>query len=60
MSQWASDVTIDRPNYMTYLSIRFNSDLGTHTRQAIHDTKMSDIDTLQFRLMYFDIVVIGV
>ena len=53
-SLWASDVKIDRPNYVTYLSITFNSDLCTctHTGQPIHDTKVSDIDTF---IIMFDV-----
>ena len=37
---------------LPYLPIRFNSDLYTctHTRQGIHDTKMSDIDTFTIML----------
>ena len=45
-SQWVSDVTINRPNLLTYFSITIHWDLCAykHTQQGIPDTKMSYID----------------
>ena len=46
-SQWASDVTINRPKKVTYLSITFNQGLWAYTymRRSVNDTNKSDIDT---------------
>ena len=46
-SQWASDITINWPNLVSYLSLTFNQDLWAYgyMRQSIHDTNMSYINT---------------